>query len=49
MIAARSLFFDGADIQLMIILYMYYVLYYGFPHPHEEHMIDTFSCIFYFI
>jgi len=21
----------------------------GFSHPHQEHMIDTFSCIFYFI
>ena len=21
----------------------------GFFHPHQEHMIDTFSCIFYFI
>ena len=21
----------------------------GFPHPHQEHMMDTFSCIFYFI
>ena len=21
----------------------------GFSHPHQEHMIDPFSCIFYFI
>jgi len=21
----------------------------GFSHPHQEHMIDTLSCIFYFI
>jgi len=40
---------SGVDGKILVTAYAALRPRDGFSHPHQKHMLDTFSCIFYYL